>query len=131
MHADAALRAAYAECERIARTHYENFPVASWLVPARMRPHIAALYAFARTADDFADEGRRPDDERLRLLDDWQNRLHACVICPCRSSTICSARFVRISRRIAMNPGTACLITAGDRQIPLAVSCCVSPGIMM
>jgi phytoene synthase len=75
----AALRAAYAECERLARTHYENFPVASWLVPARMRPHVAALYAFARTADDFADEGRRPDAERLRLLDDWQNRLHACV----------------------------------------------------
>ncbi len=75
----AALRAAYAECERLARTHYENFPVASWLVPARMRPHIAALYAFARTADDFADEGRRPDAERLSLLDDWQNRLHACV----------------------------------------------------
>jgi len=75
----AALRAAYAECERLARTHYENFPVASWLVPGRMRPHVAALYAFARTADDFADEGRRPDAERLRLLDDWQNRLHACV----------------------------------------------------
>jgi hydroxysqualene synthase len=74
-----ALRAAYAECGRLARTHYENFPVASWLVPARMRPHVAALYAFARTADDFADEGRRPDTERLRLLDDWQNRLHACV----------------------------------------------------
>ena len=44
-----------------------------------MRPHVAALYAFARTADDFADEGQRPDAERLRLLDDWQNRLHACV----------------------------------------------------
>jgi len=75
----AALRAAYAECERLARTHYENFPVASRLVPARMRPHVAALYAFARTADDFADEGTRSDAERLRLLDDWQNRLHACV----------------------------------------------------
>ena len=44
-----------------------------------MRPHIAALYAFARMADDFADEGRRTAEERLRLLDDWQNRLHACV----------------------------------------------------
>ena len=75
----AALRAAYAECERVAHAHYENFPVASWMVPARMRPHIAALYAFARTADDFADEGRRPEAERLKLLDDWQNRLHACV----------------------------------------------------
>ena len=44
-----------------------------------MRPHVAALYAFARTADDFADEGHRPAEERLRLLDDWENRLHACV----------------------------------------------------
>ena len=80
MQSDSAvLRAAYAECERVARTHYENFPVASWLLPPRMRPHVAALYAFARTADDFADEGRRPCAERLRLLDDWQSRLHACV----------------------------------------------------
>ena len=79
-HVDAAtVRAAYAECERLVRSHYENFPVASWLVPERMRRHIAALYAFARTADDFADEGRRTDAERMRLLDDWQSRLHACV----------------------------------------------------
>jgi phytoene synthase len=64
-------RAAYAECERLARRHYENFPVASRLLPARMRPHIAAIYAFARTADDFADEPGIPADERLRLLDEW------------------------------------------------------------
>ena len=70
---------AYAACARLARTHYENFPVASALVPKRMRPHIAAIYAFARTADDFADEGTRPPQERLRLLDDWLARLHACV----------------------------------------------------
>jgi len=75
----ARLRAAYEECERLARTHYENFPVASWLLPAPMRPHVAAVYAFARTADDFADEGDRPPEERIRLLDDWQKRLHACV----------------------------------------------------
>ena len=73
------LRAAYAECERLARAHYENFPVASWLVPADMRPHIAAVYAFARAADDFADEESRRPEERYRLLDDWQKRLHACV----------------------------------------------------
>jgi hydroxysqualene synthase len=72
-------RAAYAECERIAGAHYENFPVASWLLPAAMRPHVAALYAFARAADDFADEGHRSPAERLRLLDDWESRLHACV----------------------------------------------------
>ena len=63
----------------MARAHYENFPVASWLVPPSMRRHIAALYAFARVADDFADEDRRTAAERLRLLDDWQNRLHACI----------------------------------------------------
>jgi phytoene synthase len=65
------LRAAYGECERLAQRHYENFPVASRLLPARMRPHIAAIYAFARTADDFADEPGIPDDERLRLLEEW------------------------------------------------------------
>jgi phytoene synthase len=63
----------------MARAHYENFPVASWLLPGAMRPHVAAVYAFARTADDFADEGRRSDAERLGLLDDWERRLHACV----------------------------------------------------
>jgi phytoene synthase len=73
------LQAAYAECERLARAHYENFPVASWLLPSDMRPHVAALYAFARTADDFADEGDKDPAERLRLLDDWERRLHACA----------------------------------------------------
>jgi squalene synthase HpnC len=67
----------YAYCERLARDHYENFPVASRLLPASMRPHIAAIYAFARTADDFADEPGIPDAERLRLLDDWLARLRA------------------------------------------------------
>jgi phytoene synthase len=69
--------AAYAFCERLAREHYENFPVASILLPRRMRPHIAAIYAFARTADDFADEPGRDPHERLRLLDDFEARLHA------------------------------------------------------
>ena len=69
---------AYGVCERIARRHYENFPVASFLLPAVMRPHIAAIYAFARSADDFADEGDRTPAERLALLDDWGSRLTAC-----------------------------------------------------
>ncbi|MCX6550160.1 MAG: squalene synthase HpnC [Acidobacteria bacterium] len=73
------LDAAYAECERVARQHYENFPVASLLLPAPMRPHIAAIYAFARTADDFADEGSRTADERLGLLDEWKDRLRTCT----------------------------------------------------
>jgi hydroxysqualene synthase len=72
---DARLREAYAACERLAREHYENFPVASRLLPARMRPHVAAIYAFARTADDFADEPGLPDEERLRRLDEWTAHL--------------------------------------------------------
>ena len=48
--------------------HYENFPVASWLCPPRLRPAIAAIYAFARTADDLADEGDAPTHERLADL---------------------------------------------------------------
>jgi phytoene synthase len=72
-----ALASAYAHCERIAREHYENFPVASRLLPAAMRPHVAAVYAFARAADDFADEGTLAPAERYRLLDDWKRRLHA------------------------------------------------------
>ena len=68
-------RRAYAYCERLARDHYENFPVASLILPAAMRPHIASIYAFARRADDFADEPGIPDEERLRLLDAWGERL--------------------------------------------------------
>lgn len=71
-----ALASAYAACEREARAHYENFPVASLLLPKRMRPHVAAVYAFARAADDFADEGERPVAERHALLDGWVARLH-------------------------------------------------------
>ena len=66
---------AYGLCERIARDHYENFPVASLLLPRRMRRHVAAVYAFARTADDFADEGERSAGERQRLLDLWLARV--------------------------------------------------------
>jgi squalene synthase HpnC len=65
----------YATCLRIAGEHYENFPVASWLVPAELRPHVAAVYAFARGADDIADEPGRSSDERLALLDEWSAHL--------------------------------------------------------
>jgi squalene synthase HpnC len=71
--------AAYARCLHIARQHYENFPVASRLLPKSARPHIAAVYAFARIADDFADEGDRTVSARLALIDDWRDRLHDAV----------------------------------------------------
>jgi len=76
------LAAAYASCARDARAHYENFPVASLLLPRPMRPHVAAVYAFARAADDFADEGERSVEERQRLLDLWLCRLREAVSGP-------------------------------------------------
>lgn len=56
----------------------ENFPVASWLCPARLRPAIAAIYWFARTADDIADEGHAPPTQRLADLEAYEADLHAC-----------------------------------------------------
>ena len=57
--------------------HYENFPVASWLMPAHLRPAVRAIYRFARTADDLADEGDVTPDERLAALDALRAQLSA------------------------------------------------------
>ena len=59
--------------------HYENFPVASWLCPPRLRPAIAALYGFARTADDIADEGDASAGERLADLRALRHDLRAAA----------------------------------------------------
>ncbi|HOV19478.1 squalene synthase HpnC [Ottowia sp.] len=59
--------------------HYENFPVASWLCPPRLRAPIAAIYHFARTADDLADEGDAGAAERLAALADYRRDLHAAA----------------------------------------------------
>src|SRR5262245_64355899 len=75
----AVLASAYEACEQDARAHYENFPVASRLLPKRMRPHVAAVYAFARGADDIADEGVASAGERQERLHAWQQRLHDAV----------------------------------------------------
>lgn len=74
----ASVQRSFAYCEEVARNHYENFPVASLLLPKEKRPYIAAIYAFARAADDFADEGSLTQAERLRKLDDWQEQLDSC-----------------------------------------------------
>lgn len=75
----ALLSRAYGACADLARSHYENFPVASFLVPAHMRPHVTAIYAFARIADDIADEGNDAPAERRARLRQWQQLLHeAC-----------------------------------------------------
>ena len=77
----AEIKDAFAFCEQMARSHYENFPVGSLLVPKEKRQHVYNIYAFARTADDFADEGygsATTPEERLYLLDEWEFQLESC-----------------------------------------------------
>jgi len=66
------LEEAYAWCGRLAKSHYENFTIASWLMPRAMRPPMHAIYAYARIADDFADEHKS-----LAKLDEWERELDA------------------------------------------------------
>ncbi len=69
----------YQHCMALARDHYENFPTASRLIRADLRPAVAAIYAFARTADDMADEGNEAADKRLKQLDAWETLLERCA----------------------------------------------------
>ncbi|MGH9446985.1 MAG: squalene/phytoene synthase family protein, partial [Terriglobia bacterium] len=80
---DGKVRDAYAECQAISRKHYENFPTASRLVTKDKRDALAAIYAFARAADDYADEpGKGTAPQRLQLLADWRERLNECYARP-------------------------------------------------
>ena len=93
-----ALAAAYAECEARARSHYENFPIGSWLLPRRLRRDLAAVYAFARLADDVADEGVAPADVRLARLAQLEEQLLACAAEP---SAACAPIFLALGHTIA------------------------------
>src|SRR5262245_46576115 len=75
MAATLSLDEAFAHCEARVRSHYENFPV-GLLVPKAKRRYVHALYAFARAADDFADE-KAYEGVRQEKLDQWEARLHA------------------------------------------------------
>ena len=66
---------AYARCAELARAHYENFTVGSWLLPRDKRRHVYAIYAFCRFVDDLGDEHRA---DRLEALDAWQQDLLRC-----------------------------------------------------
>lgn len=76
--------------------HYENFPVASWLCPPKLRPPIAAIYGFARCADDIADEGDADASSRLRDLADFRADLRAVA-----AGSAPSARWTAVFRPLA------------------------------
>jgi squalene synthase HpnC len=68
---------AQAYCERLAKSHYENFSVATWFLPARLRQHFYNVYAYCRISDDLGDEVGDAQ-QSLQLLDQWEAELNAC-----------------------------------------------------
>lgn len=75
---------AKAWCHRLATTHYENFHVATWFLPARVRPHFESVYAYCRVSDDLGDEVATPEIG-MRLLNTWGQMLEQCYAAPERS----------------------------------------------
>jgi squalene synthase HpnC len=71
------LRKSQSYCRRLARRHYENFTVASWLLPRRLQRHFYNIYAYCRWADDLADEAGTPS-QCLALLNWWERQLRDC-----------------------------------------------------
>jgi squalene synthase HpnC len=71
------LSEAQAYCQRLARSHYENFSVASWFLPSRLRQHFFNVYAYCRISDDLGDEVGDATAS-LHLLDQWEKELNAC-----------------------------------------------------
>jgi squalene synthase HpnC len=71
------LAEARAYCERLAKSHYENFSVASWFLPKRLRQHFYNVYAYCRISDDLGDEVGNPQ-QSLELLDQWETDLNSC-----------------------------------------------------
>jgi squalene synthase HpnC len=71
------LEEARAFCERLAKSHYENFSVATWFLPARLQQHFYNVYAYCRISDDLGDEVGNPQ-QSIELLDQWEAELNAC-----------------------------------------------------
>lgn len=71
------LAEAQAYCQRLAQSHYENFSVATWFLPARLRQHFYNVYAYCRISDDLGDEVGNAQ-QSLELLDQWEAELNAC-----------------------------------------------------
>ena len=71
------LAEAQAYCKRLATSHYENFSVVTWFLPARLHQHFYNVYAYCRISDDLGDEVGNPE-QSLALLDEWEAELNAC-----------------------------------------------------
>ena len=69
------IQSGYTKALALAKSHYENFPVVSVFIPKELRKHVAVIYWFARTADDFADDETNPAEQRMQLLISFEERL--------------------------------------------------------
>lgn len=105
--------------------HYENFPVASWLCPAPLRPPIAAIYHYARTADDLADEGNAPAVQRLAELQAYHGDLLACTqgrAASTRWPYIFGPLAIAIARHTLPLPLLADLLDAFEQDVRMTAS---------
>ncbi len=101
---------------RLARSHYENFTVVSWLLPKELRQHFYNVYAYCRWADDLADE--IPDRDRaLRLLDWWQDELRHCYAGRPRHPVFVALQETALARNIPQEPFADLLVAFRQDQV--------------
>lgn len=91
----------YREAITVAKTHYENFPVVSFLIPRNVRKHVAIIYWFARTADDFSDEGNFSNSQRLHELQTFENNLRGLLIGPPESNLEAALKETIITKKLS------------------------------
>src|SRR6266853_2016854 len=110
------LAEAQAYCERLAKTHYENFSVATWFLPKRLRQHFYNVYAYCRISDDLGDEVDNPQ-QSLELLDQWEGQLNSCYAgSPSMSFPIYWSPSGRTRRSAVLKRLTTCWATAATRR---------------
>jgi squalene synthase HpnC len=94
------LIAGYNEARQLAKSHYENFPVVSFLIPKKLRNDIAVIYWFARTADDYADEGNYSSSVRLEKLQAFEDRFKSLLKTSPATEVEAALRNTIITRRL-------------------------------
>ncbi len=110
------LNEARAYCERLARSHYENFSVATWFLPAKLRPHFYSIYAYCRISDDLGDEVGNAQ-QSLALLDEWEQQLNACYAGAPRHPVFVALRPTILECNIPREPFANLLVAFRQDQI--------------
>lgn len=98
------LEEAHRYCRQLARGHYENFSVASWLLPKSLRQDFSNIYAFCRWSDDLGDEATGDEAERLRLLDWWRDEFLRSSDRPSGHPVLLACRQTMETHRLATQP---------------------------